>query len=244
MISQDTHTRTLIKTISWRFFATLITIIVVLSFTGKIKLAFTVGGVGIVAKLVLYFFHERLWDRINLGRKKITPFVLWFTGLPSSGKTTLADNVYKKLKDKGYIAERLSGSRIRHLIDHTGFSRKDRGHHARKVGFLASLLEKNNVIVIASFISPYKEDRDFVRDECSNFIEVYMDTPLEICKKRDNDNLYKKAKQGLIENVTGIDAPYQAPKNPEISIDTTDLSVEQSVTKVFNYLVKNKFIEI
>jgi adenylylsulfate kinase len=243
MISQDTHTRTLIKTISWRFFATLITIIVVLIFTGKIKLAFTVGGVGIVAKLVLYFFHERLWNRIHFGRKKITPFVLWFTGLPSSGKTTLADNVYKRLKDKGYIAERLSGSRIRHLIDHTGFSREDRGRHARKVGFLASLLEKNNVIVIASFISPYKDDRDFVRDECSNFIEVYMDTPIEVCKKRDNDNLYKKAKQGLIKNVTGIDAPYQVPKNPEISIDTTDLSVEQSVNKVFNYLVKNRFIE-
>lgn len=243
MISQDTHARSVLKTISWRVIATLITVIVVLIFTGQFKLAFTVGGVGIVVKLILYFFHERMWARIHFGRKKVTPFVLWFTGLPSSGKTTLADNVYKRLKDKGYVAERLSGSRIRHLIDHTGFSREDRGRHARKVGFLASLLEKNNVIVIASFISPYKDDRDFVRDECSNFIEVYMDTPLEICKKRDNDNLYKKAEKGLIKNVTGIDAPYQKPKKPEIIVNTTNLSVEQSVNTVFNYLVKNKFIE-
>jgi adenylylsulfate kinase len=243
MISQDTHTRTILKTISWRFAATLTTIVIVLIFTGQIKLAFSVGGVGVVAKLILYFFHERIWNRIHFGRKKITPFVLWFTGLPSSGKTTLADNVYQRLKDKGYIAERLSGSRIRHLIDHTGFSKEERSRHIKKVGFLASLLEKNNVIVVSSFISPYTDDRDFVRKECNNFIEVYMDTPLEVCKKRDNDNLYKRAEQGLIDKVTGVDAPYQQSKNPEISINAANLSVEQSVNKIFNYLVKNKFIE-
>lgn len=241
---KETKSRSILKTVSWRFLATLTTIVVVLIFTDEPKLAFAVGGVGVVAKLILYFFHERLWNRIHFGRKKVTPFVLWFTGLPSSGKTTLADAVYRRLSQSLYVVERLSGSRIRHLIDHTGFSKEERDHHIKKVGFLASLLEKNNVIVIASFISPYKEARDFVRGECKNFIEVYVNTPLEVCKKRDNDGLYERAEHGRIKNVTGIDDPYEVPGTPELTINTAEDSTDESVKKIFNYLKSKKLIQL
>jgi len=241
---KETKSRTILKTVVWRAVATLTTVIVVFAFTGEVKLAFTVGGVGIAIKMVLYFLHERLWNKIHFGRKQAIPFVLWFTGLPSSGKTTLADSVYNELSKLSYVVERLSGSRIRHLIDHTGFSKNERDNHIKKVGFLASLLEKNNVIVVASFVSPYKEARDFVRNKCINFIEVLVDTPLEVCIQRDNDDLYKKAKAGALKKVTGFDDPYQKPENPELVIDTAQFSTDQSLDKIFKYLTKRKFIEL
>jgi len=241
---KETKSRSILKTFSWRFFATLTTVIVVFIFTGETKLAFTVGGVGIVIKMTLYFFHERLWNKIHFGRKQVIPFVLWFTGLPSSGKTTLADSVYNKLSELSYVAERLSGSRIRHLIDHTGFSKKERDNHIKKVGFLASLLEKNNVIVVASFVSPYKEARDFARNKCINFIEVLVDTPFEVCRQRDNDGLYRKAQEGSLKHVTGVDDPYQKPDNPELVIDTAKLTTDESINEIFKYLTKRKFIDL
>ena len=110
---------------------------------------------------------------------------MWFTGLPASGKADVADAVYKKMAARSVKVERLDGSKVRSLFPDTGFSKEERDEHVKRVGFLASLLEGNGVVVVASFISPYREARSFIRGICKNFIEVHMSTPLEECEKRD-----------------------------------------------------------
>ncbi len=160
------------------------------------------------------------------------PFVIWFTGLSGSGKSTLADKVFDELKTQGYPVEKLDGDVVRSIFPKTGFDMESRNQHIRRVGFLASMLEKNNIIVVASFISPYQESRDFVRGICKNFLEVYLSTSVEDCEKRDVKGLYKKARSGEIRNFTGIDDPYEPPKNPELQINTAVVSVEQSVAKI------------
>jgi len=239
---KETKTRSVLKTISWRLLATFTTATLVFIFTRRIKLALAIGSLEAIAKMIFYFFHERVWDKINFGRKEIIPFVLWFTGLPSSGKHTVAQAVYSILADKKYNVEVLSGEKVRAIFPRTGFSKESRNDHIEKVGFLASILEKNRVIVVASFISPYKEARDFVRVQCTNFIEVYMSTPIGECERRDSKGLYKKARQGLIKNVTGIDDPYEIPNNPELTINIGQTSPEEAVKEVLNYLRRKKFL--
>ncbi|MCK4959951.1 MAG: adenylyl-sulfate kinase [Planctomycetes bacterium] len=163
-------------------------------------------------------------------------FVLWFTGLSGSGKSTLADRVYDELATNGSRIEKLDGDVLRGIFPATGFTKDDRNEHIRRVGFLASMLEKHGVIVIASFISPYKEARDFVRQQCGNFIEVYVSTSLDECRRRDVKGLYKRADAGEIKNFTGIDDPYEAPENAEIVVDTEGLSIDESVAVIVNAL--------
>lgn len=226
--------RSILKTISWRVWATLSTAIIVFLFTGDFLLSLSVGGVEVIAKLVLYFMHERLWNRIRFGKKEIEPFVLWFTGLSGAGKSTLADLVYADLAKRGLRVERLDGDVIRSVFPKTGFNKEDRDNHIKRVGFLASLLEKNGVIVISSFISPYRESREFVRKQCRNFVEVFVDAPLEVCEKRDAKGLYKKARAGEIKNFTGIDDPYESPLNPDIAVATGSQTVKESFSHLMN----------
>ena len=122
-------------------------------------------------------------------------FVVWFTGLSGSGKSALANRLYSKIKESGMKCEQLDGDTVRSIFPETGFSRTERNSHIKRMGFLASLLERNGVIVVASFISPYEESRNFVRNECGNFVEVYLSTPLEVCEKRDVKGLYKKSQK-------------------------------------------------
>ncbi|MCF7870306.1 MAG: adenylyl-sulfate kinase [Candidatus Omnitrophica bacterium] len=192
-----------------------------------------------ITKFFLYFIHERIWDKVKIGKKDITPFVLWFTGLSGSGKSTLAEAVYGKLKHSGYRIEHLDGDKVRSIFPKTGFSKEERNNHIRRVGFLASMLEKNGVMVTASFISPYKEARQFVRELCQNFVLTYVSAPLEVCEKRDPKGMYKKARAGQIKNFTGVDDAYQAPENPEIVVDTDKETIEESCQKVIVFL-KNK----
>ena len=124
----------------------------------------------------------------------------------------------------------------------TGFSKVERNKHIQRVGFLASILEKNGIIVIASFISPYQEARNFVGTLCRNFVEIYMATPLEECEKRDTKGLYKKARRGEIDHFTGVDDPYEVPNNAELVIDAANESVEKSVDKVLKYLKERNFL--
>ena len=163
-------------------------------------------------------------------------FVLWLTGLSGSGKSTIAEKVYDNIAQKGREVERLDGDVMRSLFPSTGFTKQDRDEHIKRVGFMASRLEKHGVIVIASFISPYKETRQFVRELCSNFIEVYVSASLAECERRDVKGLYKNARVGKIKNFTGIDDPYEVPDNPEIFIDTDKETVDESVSKIMNYL--------
>jgi adenylylsulfate kinase len=232
----ESHSRAITKTISWRVLATLTTIIIVFLLFGRLDLAAAAGGIEAVAKLVLYFFHERLWNKIRFGKKEVSPFVVWFTGLSGSGKSTLADLLHDRLKKRGYRVERLDGDVVRSVFPQTGFTREDRNEHVRRVGFLASMLEKNGVIVISSFISPYQESRDFVRNLCDHFIEVHVSTSLEECERRDIKGLYQKARKGEITSFTGIDDPYEEPESPEVRVDTEGKSELESLREVEKYL--------
>lgn len=165
------------------------------------------------------------------------PPVIWITGLPSSGKTTLAIELKNKLTRKGYIVEHLDGDKIREIFPETGFTREERNNHIKRTGFLAYMLQKHGILVIASFVSPYNESRNFVRNLCSNFIEVYLSTPLEICENRDDKGLYARARKGEIVNFTGVSDVYEIPEKPDLTLDTSKLSVEDCV----KIILKNFF---
>lgn len=239
---KETHIRSILKTLSYRFWMSSTTVVLVYIVTGAFKIALTVGGLEVIAKIILYFIHERSWDKIRFGKKEIPSFVLWFTGLPASGKTTLADAVSERLSKNGFKVEQLDGDKIRNVFPKTGFSREERNTHITRAGFLASILEKNGVIVVASFVSPYQEARDFVRHLCQNFIEVFVATSLEVCERRDTKGLYKKARKGKIAHFTGIDDPYEVPTSPEMVVDTANESVEKCTYKIMGYLKEAKFL--
>jgi adenylylsulfate kinase len=170
-------------------------------------------------------------------------YVIWFTGLSGSGKTTVANSVYYKLQNN-YIytpkVELLDGDEVRaNLSKELGFSKKDRDTNVRRIGYVANLLARNNVFVLVSVISPYRDIRNELKKTCTNFIEVYCDSSLEECKKRDPKGLYKKAIAGEIKNFTGIDDPYEEPTCPNIHLHTDKESIAESSERVMNYFNSN-----
>jgi len=171
-------------------------------------------------------------------------FTAWFTGLPCSGKTTVADAVADRLKEKGYRVERLDGDIVRKgLTSDLGFSKEDRNENIKRVTFVAKLLTRNGVAVLATFVSPYRARRAQSREEIGEFIEVFTRTPVDICIERDVKGMYKKALAGEISNFTGVDDPYEEPENPELILDTDKESIEESVEKVLGKLVDLGYIE-
>jgi adenylyl-sulfate kinase len=172
-------------------------------------------------------------------------FVLWFTGLSGAGKTTIAQAVEKQLKERLMRIERLDGDTVRQkLTRDLGFSKEDRDKNIERVAFVAQLLSRNNVIVLASFISPYRETRNYVRQETNNFIEVFVDAPVEVCMERDVKGLYAKAIAGEIPNFTGVSDPYEVPLTPDIHLHTDKETVEQSVKKVLVWLEQRGLIPV
>ena len=168
---------------------------------------------------------------------------VWFTGLPCSGKTTIADKLTPILRDRGKNVERLDGDIVRKgLTRDLGFSKEDRDMNIERVTFVAKLLTRNNVIVLATFVSPYIDRRQKTREEIENYIEVYVKASVEECIKRDVKGMYKKALAGEIKNFTGVDDPYEAPPTPEIIVDTDNETIEESVNKVQEYLEKQGYI--
>jgi len=169
---------------------------------------------------------------------------VWFTGLPCSGKSTLADKLAEILKQKGYKVERLDGDIVRkHLTSDLGFSKEDRDENIKRVTFVAKLLTRNGVIVLASFVSPYKERRRKTREEIGNFIEVYVKCSLEECIKRDVKGMYKKALNGEIKNFTGIDDPYEEPENAEVVVETDKESIEECVNKILKKMKEMGYVK-
>ncbi|MEE4116727.1 MAG: adenylyl-sulfate kinase [Marinilabiliaceae bacterium] len=168
------------------------------------------------------------------------PGVYWFTGLSGSGKTTIARKLADRLKTMGTELEFLDGDEVRDIFPSTGFTREARNEHIKRIGYLASKLEKHNVSVVAAFISPYEEGRSFVRQLCRNYIEIYLSTSLEECIKRDPKGLYKRALQGEITNFTGIDSPYETPIRPDILIDTRIISADKAVEIIIAYIANNE----
>jgi adenylylsulfate kinase len=168
---------------------------------------------------------------------------VWFTGLPCSGKTTIAKELMRRLEEQGIDVELLDGDTVRDYIRNKDFSKEGRNKHLRYIALMAKLLSERGVIVLCSFVSPYRENRDFARSICNNFIEVYVKTPVEVCIERDVKGMYKKALNGEIKGFTGVDDPYEEPENPEIIVETDKESVEESVQKVLNKLKELGYIE-
>lgn len=172
-------------------------------------------------------------------QKNQRPLMLWFTGLSGAGKSTVANALESWLYDHGFHTYLLDGDNVRHgLNKDLGFSDKDRVENIRRIGEVGKLMVDAGIISISAFISPFRADRQMVRSLFApgEFVEVYVATPLNVCEKRDPKGLYQKARAGVIRQFTGIDSPYEAPTDPEITLDTSRLSVEQATLAVVDYL--------
>jgi adenylylsulfate kinase len=188
--------------------------------------------------IVPHTFQVERKDRNKLKGHK--SFVVWFTGLSGSGKSTLANVVEKQLHDKGIHTYSLDGDNIRGGLNRNlGFTREDREENLRRIAEVAKLLVDSGALVIASFISPLNSDRNFIKQIIgkTDFVEIFVNTPLEICESRDVKGLYKKARAGEIRNFTGIDAPYEKPETPEIEIKTDLEEIEVSVDRIVEYVL-------
>ena len=177
--------------------------------------------------------------------KNQTPCLLWFTGLSGSGKSTIANALDVALHRRGYHTFLLDGDNVRHgLCNDLGFSDQDREENIRRVGEVCKLFADAGLIVMSAFISPFTSDRRMVRKlfPAGEFIEVFMDTPLETCESRDPKGLYQKARAGQITHFTGIDSPYEVPAHPEIRLDTSRHSVEECVESLIDYLLERQLI--
>jgi adenylylsulfate kinase len=171
--------------------------------------------------------------------------VLWFTGLSGSGKSTLANAVDHELFKQGIRSYVLDGDNIRHgLNKDLSFGNNDRKENIRRIGEVAKLFVDNGLIVSSAFISPFREDRALVRSmfEQQEFIEIFLNCPIQICEGRDPKGLYKKARQGEIPDFTGITSPYEIPVHPEIIIETNQTSIEQSIQQILSYLKEKKIL--
>lgn len=180
---------------------------------------------------------------LKIENKKPKGAVLWFTGLSGSGKSTVADKLYETLTAQGINCERLDGDAVRNnLCRDLSFSKDDRDKNIDRVAYIAGLLAKHGVVVLATFISPYKEHRQNARQQAANFVEIFVNPPLEICESRDVKGLYQKARAGEIGEFTGLTDIYEQPENPEIELPTHILSVDECAQKVMDYLFSNNLI--
>ncbi|KJY84149.1 adenylylsulfate kinase [Vibrio galatheae] len=182
-------------------------------------------------------------ERAQLKQQK--PVVLWFTGLSGSGKSTVANAVEKKLLALGKHSYLLDGDNVRHgLNKDLGFSDEDRVENIRRIGEVAKLFVDSGTIVLTAFISPFIADRAQVRVLLSDeqFLEVFIDTPLDVCEQRDPKGLYKKARAGEIKHFTGIDSEYEAPSNAEIHVQTAGVSIEACAQQIINLLIEREYI--
>ena len=192
-------------------------------------------------------WHENLVTReAREERRGHRGAVLWFTGLSASGKSTLSIEVEKALFMAGYFSYVLDGDNVRHgLNGDLGFSAEDRTENIRRVGEVAKLFAESGALCLTAFISPYREDRDRVRELMSrttDFVEIHVSCPVEVCEQRDPKGLYKKARAGEISNFTGIDAPYEDPEAPEIVVETDVHDVATCVDQILDYLKDHGYI--
>jgi len=193
--------------------------------------------------IVWHHHHVSKEERSQLKQQK--PCILWFTGLSGSGKSTIANAVESRLIEMGKHTYLLDGDNIRMGLNKgLTFSDEDRVENIRRIGEVAKLFVDAGLIVLTAFISPFRKDRDMVRQlvEEGEFIEVFVDTPLGVCEQRDPKGLYKKARKGEIPNFTGISSPYEAPTKPEIHIINDKIPLEDAALQVINYLKEKKYL--
>jgi adenylyl-sulfate kinase len=193
----------------------------------------------------LHKSHNIFWTsgRITAGQRALhqghAGRVVWLTGLSCSGKTTIAAELERQLFERGKLSYVLDGDNMRHgLCSDLGFSPKDRAENIRRVGEVAKLFADAGVICVTAFISPYRADRDTIRQNLPSgqFVEVYLNIPVEACEQRDSKGLYAKARAGTIRDFTGVNAPYEPPTKPEIELPTAQLTVEECVTRIMAFL--------
>ena len=183
--------------------------------------------------------HYQISKQDRTASNEHNSFLLWFTGLSGSGKSTIANLVEKALFDKGIKTYSLDGDNIRNGINNDlSFAPEDRTENIRRIAEVSKLMIDAGLVVLAAFVSPYKKDRENIRTIVKdvNFVEIYINTSIEECERRDVKGLYKKARAGEIKNMTGISAPYEAPEQPDISIETERESVETSVKRIVDYI--------
>jgi len=189
--------------------------------------------------------HQKVTRADRATPKNQSPCLLWFTGLSGSGKSTIANALDVALYERGYHTFLLDGDNVRHgLNKDLGFSDVDRVENIRRIGEVSKLFTDAGLIVLSAFISPFSSDRRLVRNlfPAGEFVEVFMDTPLKTCEERDPKGLYEKARAGKIKYFTGIDSPYEEPERAEVRLDTSEMSVEQCVDRLIDYLLQRQLI--
>ncbi|MDD4884051.1 adenylyl-sulfate kinase [Sulfuricurvum sp.] len=193
----------------------------------------------------IVWHHHNVTKFDHSSQKYQKPCIIWFTGLSGSGKSTIANALESKLFGMGKHTYLLDGDNVRHGINKDlGFSDEDRIENIRRIGELSKLFIDAGIIVLSAFISPFHSDRLAARQlvESDEFIEVFVDTRLDVCEQRDPKGLYQKAREGKIAEFTGISSPYEAPTKPEIHLDTSKYDVEQSVQKIIDYLEQKGYL--
>ncbi len=267
--------RHLAKTMTWRVLGTMDTIVLSWIITGSAATGMTIGGVEVITKMILYFFHERLWYTLDFGTKRNRKYeaaavvkniheqkfeigrenreelmghpgvVVWFTGLSGSGKSTIANAVAAALHDKKVHTMTLDGDNTRLGINRDlDFTEQGRKENIRRVTEVAKLMADSGLVTLTSFISPYENDRYQAKKIIGEdrFIEVFVNTPVEVCAERDVKGLYKKAYAGEIKNFTGVSSPYEAPLQADIEIKTQEEDIQTSTQRVLDYLKEKKGI--
>lgn len=170
--------------------------------------------------------------------------VVWIEGIPSSGKSTIAQELSKRLQASGFDVQVLDGDEVRHVFSpELGFSRRDRETHARRVSYVAEMLAHHGVTVLVAMITPYETSRQAARSEVhGKFTEVWLRCPVDVCRKRDTKGLYARAARGDLSRFTGVDDPFEEPLNPELVVDTDRLNVAESVDRIVNYLAQHRSV--
>ena len=231
-----------IKTIGYRIISFIFqTLILTLIMPFELSVL-TVSVILTLQKTIVYFMYDyHFAQKYKMSKDK--GFVLWATGIPCSGKSTLLDAVARELRKYDRSIERLDGDIVRTcLCKDLGFSAKDRKTNLQRITFVSKLLARTGTGVLCSFVSPFRNDRAEIRENVPNFIELYVYADKTVCAKRDVKGMWKKAKEGKIKGFTGHDAPYEAPYNPEILCNTAQETLPESVEIVMNYLRKRKLI--
>lgn len=221
----------MIKAVVYRFYSSIITFLIAFIFTKNFLASLSISIIDSLVKIFSYYFFDEAWAKFTGFKTK--PGVIFLTGLSGSGKTTIAKSLVEKYKKKGIVPILLDGDEIRKVIHQTGFDEESRKKHNLNVGYMASLLESQGKVVIVSLISPYIDIRNEIRAMCKKFVEVYVCTDIKVCIERDPKGLYAKAIAGEIKDFTGISAPYYAPEDPEVLLDTGVLSIQECTDKIF-----------
>lgn len=228
----------LFKSMFYRMYSSCVTSIVAFCVTRNWTIALGIGSADFFVKIGTYYCFDTIWSKLT--KQKHRKSVVWLTGFSGSGKSTIANMLFKKLQELGEPVMTLDGDEIREIFKTTGFDKKSRDEHVKNVGRTAAFLQRRGTIAIVSMISPYADIRKECRDMSTDFIEVHVSTPLNICELRDVKGLYKKARAGEIKSFTGIhdDAPYEAPISPELILETSKIGLVECVDKILKELKK------